>query len=155
MQRNRGFTLIELMIVVGIIGAIMVFAIPAYLEQMQKTRRTDAKTALVTLAQLQETFYVENGNRYAATLIGDGAINCHTKGVCRQDNAKATSIEGYYILTAGPGSTNDIVTSFQITATIASNGAQAEDTICASFSIDSRNRKTSYDSSGDPSSDCW
>lgn len=155
MRRTKGFTLIELMIVIGIISAIMVFAFPAYIEQMKKARRNDAKTVLVTLAQLQESFYVDNGNRYAANLVGDASLNCHTKGICVKSGDTALSVEGYYTLTVEAGDTANLATSFRIKATALANGAQKDDSYCQVFSIDSRGRKLSYNSGNTISENCW
>lgn len=51
---NRGFTLIELMIVVAIIGIIAAIAYPSYVSQVESTRRTTAQSELMELAQWME-----------------------------------------------------------------------------------------------------
>lgn len=53
----KGFTLIELMIVVAVIGIIAAIAYPAYQGQVQKTRRTDGKAKLMEIMQAQERNY--------------------------------------------------------------------------------------------------
>jgi type IV pilus assembly protein PilE len=60
-QRSLGFTLIEVMIVVAIIGILAAIAYPSYQNQVQKTRRADAKSSLMELAQGAERFYSQNG----------------------------------------------------------------------------------------------
>ena len=59
--KQSGFTLIELMIVVGIVGILMAVAYPAYQDQVRKTKRADAQAGLTELAQFMERFYTSNG----------------------------------------------------------------------------------------------
>lgn len=60
-----GFTLIELMLVIVVIGILIKIAIPTYTASVQSSRRTDAKTALLDLASREEKFYSVN-NQYTA-----------------------------------------------------------------------------------------
>ncbi|WP_416361406.1 type IV pilin protein [Marinobacter sp.] len=62
-RRDAGFTLIELMIVVAIIGIIAAIAFPSYQNQVEQTRRTAAKSDLLELAQWMERRY-SNGFDY-------------------------------------------------------------------------------------------
>ena len=62
-RKNRGFSLIELMIVVAIVAILGSIAYPSYLNQVTKSRRTDAQAVLMEAAQFMERFYTEN-NRY-------------------------------------------------------------------------------------------
>jgi type IV pilus assembly protein PilE len=63
---TKGFTLIELMMTVAIIGILAGIALPAYKDSMRKARRPDAKTSLLDLASREERFYSTN-NRYSDT----------------------------------------------------------------------------------------
>ncbi len=67
MNNVKGFTLMELMIVVAIIGIIGAIAVPSYDSFMKKSRRADAKVGLAKLADRQERHYLQN-NTYAASL---------------------------------------------------------------------------------------
>lgn len=58
---HKGFTLIELMIVVAIIAILAAVAFPSYTEHILKGRRADGKNMLLQLSALQERFYSENG----------------------------------------------------------------------------------------------
>lgn len=61
--KQRGFTLMELMIVVVIVGILAAIAIPSYQDSMQKSRLQTAKGVMVELVQLVERSYSLN-NRY-------------------------------------------------------------------------------------------
>lgn len=63
--KNRGFTLIELMVVVAIVGILAAIAYPSYQNHVEKTRRTTAKADLMELAQFMERHYT-NGYDYTA-----------------------------------------------------------------------------------------
>lgn len=71
--RVKGFTLIEVMIAVVVIGILAAIAYPSFTEQMRKARRADAKTALLTAAQTLERFYTENNTYVGATAGGAGS----------------------------------------------------------------------------------
>ena len=60
MLRNKGFTLIELMVTVIIIGILAAIVYPSYIEQVRKTRRTNAESDLVELASFMERYYTQN-----------------------------------------------------------------------------------------------
>lgn len=63
MKRLIGFSLVELVIVVGLVGILSAIAIPPYQDSIRKSRRTDAKMVLLEASQWMERFYTEN-NRY-------------------------------------------------------------------------------------------
>ena len=60
MKKLRGFSLLELMIVVAIVGIIAAFAYPSYLEQVRKTRRADCSGALAGMGNAMERFFTVN-----------------------------------------------------------------------------------------------
>lgn len=67
----RGFTLIEVMIVVAIMGILAAVAYPSYQEQVRKGRRADGQAVLMEAAQFMERYYTEN-MRYDRDLAGSG-----------------------------------------------------------------------------------
>lgn len=60
-RRARGFTLIEVMIVVVVVGILAAVAYPSYQDYMRQARRADAQTALLELAQFMERYYTVQG----------------------------------------------------------------------------------------------
>lgn len=67
LSRNTGFTLVELMVVVAIIGILAAVAIPNYQKFQAKARQSEAKIALAAIYTAQKSFIVEN-NTYTACL---------------------------------------------------------------------------------------
>ncbi len=61
---KKGFTLIELMIVITIIGILAMIAIPGYIGQQKRAARTEAYTNLQNLRLLEEQYFADNGCYY-------------------------------------------------------------------------------------------
>jgi type IV pilus assembly protein PilE len=69
MFNTKGFTLIELMITVAIIGILAGIAYPSYQDSVRKSRRADAKGALLGFANAMERYFTEN-NTYEDAAVG-------------------------------------------------------------------------------------
>ncbi len=61
MRKNTGFTLIELMITVAIVGILGAIAYPSYMEYVKRTHRAEIAGAMTEAAQQLERFYSQNG----------------------------------------------------------------------------------------------
>ncbi|MEG7361871.1 type IV pilin protein [Pseudomonas citronellolis] len=64
---SKGFTLLELMVVVAIISILAAVAYPSYTEHVRKARRSDAEASLMELAQFMERYYTANGRYTTST----------------------------------------------------------------------------------------
>lgn len=114
MQKVSGFTLIELLIVMAIIGILVAIAVPAYSSYVTNARRSDAKAALMSAAQICERYYSLNGN------YGDTSS---TSTCITTSDSVFSSVSTYYDISLDPSSTKGPMTG--ITAT--PKGAQKGD----------------------------
>lgn len=125
---QQGFTLLELMIAVVIIGILAAVAYPAYEDALRKGRRADGHVTLVNYAGKQEQYFLENKS-YANTMTNiGGSAN------------PAPSADGYYsisIKAATPAC--PIAICFVLEAAPA--GAQSHDS-CGTLSINTLGGKT-------------
>ncbi len=116
-RSNRGFTLVELVVVIGILAILIGIAVPVYSTYRIRANRTEGKAALLEAAQSAERFFVRN-NTF------EGAF----------DPAE-WSTEHYYTMSY----VADSATEFEITAT--ATGSQAGDTDCAVMTINHKGEK--------------
>lgn len=145
--QSKGFTLIELMIVVAVIAILVLVAFPAYEQYGMKARRADAKTALSELAQRQESYYADN-NGYADTFQKMG-LNGTNFGF-KKSGDNLISKDGHYTISIASADQK----SFKLEAT--PTGGQADDKTCALFSIDSTGKREAKNkTSGITTTDCW
>ena len=115
-RRTSGFTLIELMITVAVVGVLSAVAYPAYVDSVRKGRRSDAVSAITAVQQAQERYRSSNatyGTRFIVSsnaLVGVGAVgdtNAATSysspGAYYSLSISGTSATGYTILATAQG----------------------------------------------------
>lgn len=73
LTRAAGFTLVEVMIVVAIVGILSALALPAYGRYVQRAARAEGRSTLLEAAQFMQRFYSDN-NRYDADLVGNDPV---------------------------------------------------------------------------------
>ncbi len=135
-KNARGFTLIELMIVVVILGILAAFAYPNYISHLKNARRADAKTALTTMANQLEKFFA-SCNQYPeigspANITTAWFVSCpftpNTAGLGMSN----ISAESHYLITldSSAGTCGTAGTCYQLTADpngAGTSGAQNND----------------------------
>ena len=134
LKKTRGFTLIELMIVIAVLSIIVAVGYPSYMEHVKKSRRAEGMGQLLELADRMERAYSDLGTYPATTDIS----------------------EVYMVTTDGGFYTLSIVTSnnvsFTVSATPTSLGKQNTDK-CKTFTLTSLGQKSI--SGSVPNSQCW
>lgn len=134
-SRSQGFTLIEVLIAVAIVGILAGIAVPIYTQYIVDARRTDAISFLSEVAGEQVRYFSSN-NEYADSMDELGY------------DADGVSPEGHYTVTV---SNPDGGSSFLLTATPVASGRQANDAECTAFTITHTGAKNSTGSG----ENCW
>lgn len=139
-QKMKGFTLIEIMIVVAIIGILAAIAYPSYMEYVRKSNRSDAKTALNDVAQqLQRCFTVYNA-------YNNTACSVHTRLTSGASEILSESRLYAVTLTAVQPLT------YTLTATPRAGTVQVQDLKCATFTLSHAGARGA---TGSDSANCW
>ena len=146
-----GFSLIELMVVIVIVGILAAVALPTYQQYVMKGRRADAISALSAVLQAQERWRSNNSN-YANSL--QTLFNVSTQ------TAAQKSPGGHYTLTlTGLGESASFVAGYNIQAVPSSTGLQGGDRDCADMSIRVERGNVIYSAAANDGSDsksrCW
>ena len=134
-QHSHGFTLVELLIVVTIVGLLSAIAYPSYRSYILKSHRADALAALSQNQAMLERCYAQNFS-YSAS--------CATL-----PTFPIVSPQGYYLVTLS----NQSATSFTLTAS--ATGTQTADTQCAKLTLDQANQQLATDVTGKQQTVCW
>ncbi len=132
-HRSAGFTLIELMIVIAIIGILASIAYPSYMTYVERGRRSDGQSALLDLSHRMDQYFSENKSYEGATLA--------------QLGVKETSPESYYTLSLSDLSGNTFI------ANATPTGAQSSDN-CGTLTINQLGQR-SFTGASATAAGCW
>jgi len=148
-KRNiKGFTIIELLIVVAIIAIIAALALPSYEQYVLKTRRVDAANSLLRIQAEQEKFYFDNNTYMSAAVF---ATQNNTNNWFEADGGTIVSEGGFYGLTITV-SGDSFQDGFSATARPLATSSQQRDTDCTSLSINSSGQRSAQ---GADTEKCW
>jgi type IV pilus assembly protein PilE len=133
-QRIDGFTLIELMVTVLIVGILASISYSSYSNQVTRSRRAEARALVQDVLQHEERFFTTN-NTYTTTLTDMG----YTAALNTKSNSHSISLAA--------GATGTIASSIAATAT-----ALITDAACTSMTLSSANIESG---TGSAPADCW
>lgn len=175
MQKSNGFTLVELMIVVAIIGIIAAFAFPSYQRYMLESRRADAQVLLTSASNLQERTLTRTGN-YTETIAQlNPTGNLSEQGfynfwvAFNDSDTTAAGSRAVTVAIANPAGGGNLVPSIDLTdrcvgarcyvlaATPAAGSPQLADEDCAVIVLDSLGRRFSFNRNNvqNAAGTCW
>lgn len=127
---SKGFSLIELLVAVAVVGILAGVAIPSYQESVRKGRRADAQTSLMKVELEQEKYRANNPTYGTLAQLGLGSASADGKYTISLSGISATG----YTASAAPTQT---------------------DSSCGTLSITVTNGNTTYGSSAGTASKCW
>lgn len=151
-DRQRGFTLIEIMVVILIIGILAGIAYPQYSRYLIQARRSDGQTALLQTASQLQKYYTTCG-QYPVNIGGVGSTtNCATTFL----GGPTKSPEWYYNLNYTPVAFNGIPNQgYVLKAVPEPTKAQVMDTECATLTLSDTGIKGATGTLSATPERCW
>jgi type IV pilus assembly protein PilE len=151
LRPQNGFTLVELAVTMVLVAIVTAIAIPSYSNYVRQSRRTDAKSAILDLASLEERYF-STANAYTnlAANLGYAAPG----STATLTNQVVGS--GYYTVSIPTPTAATATTPAGYTITATAIGDQLKDTSCYSFTVTQNGTRTALNSaSADNTANCW
>jgi type IV pilus assembly protein PilE len=146
---SGGFTLVELLVAMVIAGILLAIAIPGYNGYVRQGRRTDAKSALLDMASMEERYFsMQNIYSQLTTDLGYTGAWPVTVGSGYYQVSISQFTPATLPTAASPGGTP---ATYTLQAVPVPTGDQAKDTACTSFTLTSQGVQSSTPAGGS----CW
>lgn len=148
-MHQRGFTLVEIMVVLAIVMTIAAIAMPSYTENINRSKRAEAKAQLLEAAQFMQRFYSQNDS-YAQDRAGNAVAI--PDALARVPRSAASGNQNYTIGIVTPGPT---AATFTLQAAPRADGSMANDK-CGTFTLTQAGQRGAAGSTtGTMVDSCW
>ncbi len=142
---THGYTLVELLMAIVILGVVVTFAYPSYQSYALRIHRTEARVAMMDVADRMHLYYFEN-KTYTDDL---NALGLGTDPYITENGNYSIDVED----NGGSGGACPIAICFELVAPAI--GRQAMDTDCAEFRLHAAGDRTALTGGGTQNNNCW
>jgi len=151
-MKPRGFTFIELMVVLALVGLLAAIAIPSYQESVRKSRRAEVRSQLMEVAQYLQRFYSHNDS-FATTKAGAAATIPSELAKVPRNAAPGSQSYDISFATPAAGAINPGLASFKIQAVRRAGGPMDGDK-CGDFTLENTGARNVLKAT-DTAANCW
>ena len=151
-MKPRGFTLIELMMVLVLISMLAAVAIPSYQESVRKSRRAEVRAQLLEVAQYMQRFYSQNDS-FANTKAGLATTVPSELAMVPRHASSGSQSYDISFATPAAGAINPGLASFKIQAVRKADGPMDGDK-CGDFTLENTGARGLLNAS-DTAANCW